>query len=830
MKLKSIYDPKLIEAKWQRYWEENDTYKTPAKGEKVYVLGMFPYPSGDGLHVGHTRIYTGTDVLSRFMRMQGKRVLHPMGWDAFGLPTENAAIRAKTNPKILAKRNIDNFRRQMKMIGFGYDWSREFATTDPEYYRWTQWLFLQLYSLKNDRGERLIYRKKVPTNWCDFCKTILANEEVLPDGTHERCGKPVASRLSEQWLMRITDYADRLLEDLKDLDWPTGILEMQRDWIGRKEGINIDYKINNSDEMVTCFTTTPVNFGMTFIVISPEHELVDKILSRKLEVPLEKFKEIKDYVEKSRQKTEKQRKIQEKEKTGVFTGLYAINHVANWEVPIWISDFVLKEVGTGAVQGCPAHDYKDFLFAKKHGLPIIRVVVGPDGDTSAVDSIDKVIVSGMPGKMINSGFLDGMEFSDALQKTMDYIEEKMRGHRVISYHLRDWIFSRQHYWGEPIPLIYCEKCGDENGVVPVADNQLPVELPDVERYEPTTTGKSPLSNIKDWVETKCPNCGGPAKRETDTMPNWAGSSWYFLRFADPHNAKQPFSDSAIKTWMPVDWYLGGTEHAVLHLLYSRFWVKALQDKKLLPISEPFTRLRSVGLVLGEGNAKMSKSLGNVVNPDEIVAMFGAETLRIYEMFMGPWNQPIAWNTRSVIGAWRFLDRIHRLIFLTDNKVGLVTSDDLSPQLHLLTAKITADIPSIKFNTAIAALMKFVNAWGITGKTLSVADTGTFAKLLSPFAPHLAEEIWAHLGHETSVHLSSWPVFDDSMNVDQTISFPVQVNGKTRTVLSLDIDEAGDQQKVVDKALANPNVSRYLESKKTSQIIFLPRRTINFVIP
>ncbi len=825
MKLKSIYNPKEIEPRWQKYWQDHQTYKTPEKGEKVYVLGMFPYPSGEGLHVGHVRIYTGTDVLSRFLRMNGKKVLHPMGWDAFGLPTENAAIKAKINPKILARRNINNFRRQMQMIGFGYDWSREFSTTDPAYYRWTQWLFIKMYSMKNKQGKRLIYKDRVAINWCESCKTVLANEEVLSDGTHERCGKPVTQRKTEQWLFRITDYADRLLADLEGLDWPRGILEMQRDWIGKTRGLNIDFMVEGLDEPVTVWTKFwETVFGATFLVLAPEHSIVGK-----LPIPTEFQEKVHLYINQAARKTERRRKIEEKDKTGVFTGVYATNPVNGQEVPIWIADYVLKDIGTGAVMGVPAHDSRDFEFAKKHGLKIVQVVSYADKEIDQKVKNTEAAYEG-EGILVNSGNFDGMDaWGEGKKKMADWMVKKDWAKWQTTYHLRDWIFSRQHYWGEPIPLVYCDKCGDENGVVAVSESQLPVELPDVTHYQPTTTGKSPLSSIKEWVETKCPVCGGPTKRETDTMPNWAGSCWYFLRFADPHNSEEPFSKSAIAEWLPVDWYLGGAEHAVLHLLYARFWVKAFNDLGLLSITEPFTRLRSVGMVLGEGHAKMSKSVGNVINPDEIVVMYGADTLRIYEMFMGPWNQAIAWSMRGVAGAYRFLEKVHRLVLVADEKVGRQTSKNLKQKLAQLVDKVSRDIPAIKYNTAIAEFMKFVNSWEEKNQVLSKKDLGVFARLLAPFAPHLAEEIWQKAGNEPSVHTAKWPSFDEALAIAETVRIPVQVNGKTRAVIEVSAKRAGNRIWVEKIARENSAVKRHLAGKKERRAIFVSGKILNFVV-
>lgn len=788
--MNKIYNPKEIEPRWQKYWQENKTYKTPQSGEKQYVLGMFPYPSGDGLHVGHVRIYTGTDVLSRFLRMNGKKVLHPMGWDAFGLPTENAAVKANINPKILAHKNIENFRRQMQMIGLGYDWAREFATTDPNYYRWTQWLFLKLYSLKNNNGKRLIYRKTVPINWCQSCKTGLANEEVLANGTHERCGQPVTQRKTEQWLMRITDYADRLLEDLKGLDWPNGILEMQRNWIGRSEGLEIEFPLEFSTQSLVVFTTRPDTiFSVTFICIAPDHEIV-----KTFSVPPKFKNDVNKYIENTLKKTDQSRASIGKMKTGVFTGLYAKHPLTKQKIPIWLSDFILKDYGTGAIMGVPAYDQRDYEFAKIFDIPIVK---------NKLENIKNI--------------------------SQQLINQKI-SRKIVNYHLRDWIFSRQHYWGEPIPLIYCPKCGDENGVVPVPEDHLPIELPDVEKFKPTATGKSPLSEISNWVNIKCPKCGGKAKRETDTMPNWAGSCWYFLRFADPDNLKQAFSSTAIRKWMPVDWYLGGAEHAVLHLLYTRFWIKAFYDLGLLDINEPFTRLRSVGMVLGEGHAKMSKSLGNVINPDEIVNMFGADTLRIYEMFMGPWNQSIAWSTKNLAGSYRFIEKIYNLIFVNHHqKVSASSSPELVSKLHQLIKKVAGDISAIHFNTSVAEMMKFVNSWEEKNNHLNTKDVSIFAQVLAPFAPHLAEEIWYKLGQKGSIHQSSWPKYNENLIKNQTVNFPVQINGKTRAVISVNSEETQIMQVVIQKAKQHPNISRYLDKTENIKPLFVSGKILNFIV-
>lgn len=812
--------------------------------KKTYVLGMFPYPSGEGLHVGHVRIFTACDVMARYFRMKQNvsdtSVLSPMGWDAFGLPAENAAIKAKKIPQEMVPHNYANFKKQMQNLSLSFDWEREFATTDPSYYAITQWIFLQLYGKKDDKGKRLVYREKVAINWCPKCLTGLANEEVLPDGTHERCGVVVGKKLLPQWVMRITSYAERLLNDLdidlhiegkkldperKGLDWPKGILEMQRNWIGKKEGINITYALVGHTDKITVFTTTPVNFGATFMVIAPEHEVVKKITSGEYPVE-EKIKQgVADYVRQAQQKSEVDRMVEGKEKTGVFTGLYVKNHVTEEEIPVWIADFVLSHVGTGAVQGCPAHDRRDFEFAKKFGIPIKRVVVGEDGDESPVERVEQLIEKGMKGKMINSDFLNGVDFAEAMKKTKDYFEEKGWGERTVSYHLRDWVFSRQRYWGEPIPLVYCDKCGDENGVVLVPEDQLPLELPTLESYEPTETGESPLSRVEDWVNTTCPNCGGPAKRETDTMPNWAGSCWYFLAF--PFWAAKQAGEKInnlndakkyIKEWSPVDWYLGGAEHAVLHLLYARFWVKVLQDLGILDFPEPFLRLRSVGLVLAEDGKKMSKSIGNVVNPDDMVAKYGSDSVRMYEMFMGPWEQSIAWDSGAISGQVRFLGRITDTI-KQKGKVGEVTTPALAAKLKNLVERVEQGVLTQKFNTSIAGLMEFVNSWREQGMVLSREHIEMFATLLSLFAPITAGEIGAS---------SAWPDLSGiAVGEEVMVTLAVQVNGRLRATVMVNGEWAMDKERVIEVVMKDEKVTKWL-SGEPQKVIFVPGKLVNLV--
>ena len=821
---------------------------------------MFPYPSGAGLHVGHVRNYTGTDVVARYFRMNGHSVLHPIGWDAFGLPAENAAVKAKKNPMDMVPEHIETFKKQMKSLGFSYDWDREFTTTDPNYYKWTQWLFIQFYKMG------LLYKKNAPINYCPKCKTGLAEEEVLPDGTHERCGNKIEKRDLPQWVFKITKYADRLLSDLEGLDWPKGILEMQRNWIGKKEGINIKYQVSSIKYQVECFTTTPVNFGATFLVVAPEHELIKKILKKEIKVPESNYKEVKKYVEWATGESEQDRLKVNKEKTGVFTGLYAINHVNKKEIPIYVTDFVLATVGTGAVQGCPGHDMRDFEFAKKFNLPIPRVVTGLKGETGSIEKTEDVVEHG--GVMVNSDFLNGISFEKAMKKTMDYFEEKGWGKRVTTYHLRDWIFSRQRYWGEPIPMVNCKKCGWN----PIPESELPLKLPYVKSYEPTETGESPLSIIPEFVNTICLKCGGKAQRETDTMPNWAGSCWYFLAFAfwnqhedsaaqflshesltsasrGPLESEKIASASSLPpsisnfklkiensgSWLPVDWYLGGAEHAVLHLLYSRFWVKALYDLKLLNFKEPFLRLRNQGMILAEDHRKMSKSFGNVISPDSVINEFGADALRIYEMFMAPFNQEISWATKSLQGSYRFVKRIWDLYqnYVGNKNFCSVQEEDkqLVVKLQKTIRKVTSDIPEVKFNTSIASMMEFLNEWektlGVMGYGLSGKNAKMFLQILAPFAPFMTEEIWKNvLREKKSIHLSAWPTVEGEI-VEEELIIPIQVNGKLRSTLRVSRYEIS-KDIVEKKALQDEKVKKYVEAKEY-KVIYVPGKIINFIV-
>jgi len=854
--MKDPYQPSQFEKKWVEYWDKNGVYKTRKlansqnKNNKQYILAMFPYPSGAGLHVGHVRNYTGTDVVARYYRMIGHDVLHPMGFDAFGLPAENAAVKAKRNPMDMVPEHISTFKKQMKSLGFSYDWDRELSTTDPAYYKWTQWLFIQFYKMG------LLYKKNTPINYCPSCKTGLAEEEVLPNGTHERCGNKIIKKDLPQWIFKITKYADRLLSDLEGLDWPEGILAMQRNWIGKKEGINIDYKVKNSDEIITCFTTRPdTNFGATFIVLAPEHPFVKKILNPKSQI--QNKSRIQKYVNDSISKSEMERETEGKKKTGVFTGFYAINNLNGKEMPIWISDFVLMGFGTGAVVGVPGHDIRDFEFAKEFGIDIIRVVKGKDGDTSPITKIEQVQEE--EGTMVNSEFLNGMEIHEATKKIMDWFEEKKLGKRIVTYHLRDWIFSRQRYWGEPIPMIFCADCAKNQirnpkseirnemaGWFPIPEDQLPLELPKIKSYEPTKTGESPLSTVKDWVNTKCPNCDGLAKRETDTMPNWAGSCWYFIAFSfwneEKANSKFKIQNSKLienwklkignsGNWLPVDWYLGGAEHAVLHLLYSRFWVKALYDLKLLDFKEPFLKLRNQGMILAEDHRKMSKSFGNVINPDEVIKEYGADALRIYEMFMAPFNTEIPWSTKALQGSYRFVKRIweiYKKYEIRNPKSEIKEDKKLTSKLYKTIQKVTTDIPEVKFNTSIAAMMEFLNDWERNQSGLSTENAKKFLQILAPFTPFLTEELWHVIFKEKqSIHLSSWQKVEGEI-VEEEIIIPVQINGKLRDTIKVQSLKFKDQSYVEELALKSKKLKKYFTGKP-KKIIYIQGKIINFIV-
>lgn len=814
------YIPSQIEPKWQKRWREEGIYQTSETSDKPkkYVLDMFPYPSGDGLHVGHFKGYVASDIISRYFRFKGYNVLHPMGWDAFGLPAENYAIKMGIHPSVTTAKNIANIKKQMQIVSLSYDWDREVDTTDPNYYRWTQWIFLKLF----EKG--LAYEDEAPINWCPQDKTGLANEEVI-EGKCVRCGTVVEQKKIRQWILKITAYADRLLEDLEGLDWPTFIKEMQVNWIGKKGGINITYEVEGSKEKIVCFTTRPdTNFGATFIVLGPEHPLLKKLTKK------ENLAQVNDYIEQAIKKSEADRITEGREKTGVFTGSYAVNNLNGEKLPIWVSDFVLGDVGTGAVVAVPGHDIRDFEFAKEFRLPIKRVVVGKDGDTSPITRAQQVQEE--EGTMINSEFLDGMDIHTATVKVMDYLEEKGWGKRVTTYHLRDWIFSRQRYWGEPIPLIHCKKCG----IVPVPEEELPLKLPAVEKYEPTGTGESPLAANPDWVNTECPKCKGSAKRETNTMPQWAGSCWYYLRYIDPKNSKALVDKEKEKYWMMVDWYIGGAEHAVLHLLYSRFWHKVLYDIGAISSKEPFKKLSIVGLVLAADGRKMSKSLGNVITPNDIVNEYGADTLRLYEGFMGPFENTISWDPTSINGVYKFLNRVWEVI---TKENGGEADRKIEIALNRLNDKVGADIEAMKFNTAIASMMEFINL--SFHQKLTKGQKERFLIILSPFAPHITEELWQLVkvskvskGEKTSdtfssIHKQSWPKSDKEFLKDLEYNIAVQVNGKVRDVLLIESDIVSNKEVVEKMALESKKVQKFLSDKSVKNVVYVPGKIINLVV-
>lgn len=777
------FDHQEIEKKWQDKWSQNDLYKTDGDStkEKVYVLDMFPYPSGEGLHVGHPKGYIATDIYSRFKKMNGFEVLHPMGWDAFGLPAENFAIKHKVHPRVAVEKNITNFKQQLAHLGFNYDWSREINTTDPEYYKWTQWIFLKLL----EKG--LAYESHEPINWCPGCQTGLANEDLESDGTCERCGSVVEKKPMRQWVLKITDYADRMLEDLNVLTaWPEHIKEAQRNWIGRSEGAEIDFKLN-SGESVTVFTTRPDTlFGATYLVVAPEHPLV-------MTLPIENKEEVLAYAKTSVAKSEIDRTNADKEKTGVeLQGIKAINPANGEEIPVFVADYVLSHYGTGAIMAVPAHDERDNEFAQKFNLPIITVI---EGD-----------------KLIASGEFDGVQSEEAKK----VIVEKVGGRMKSTYRLNDWVFSRQRYWGEPIPVIHCEGCG----VVPVPYEQLPVTLPEVEHYEPSGTGESPLAAIDEWVNVDCPKCGGKAKRETNTMPQWAGSSWYYLRFIDPKNNDALIDPEKEKKWAPVDVYVGG-DHAVRHLIYARFWHKFLYDIGAVSTIEPFMRLEFLGFILAEDGRKMSKRWGNIINPDDIVKQNGADTLRVYEMFMGPFENTVAWSTNGLVGAQRFIERVNGL---AEHIVEIETAD-VTRLLHKTIKKVREDIEGFKFNTAVSSMMIFVNTAEKSG--LSKASYENFLKLLAPFAVHLTEELWANQGHETSVHLEKYPEANLELAKDDTVVIGVQVNGKSRGSIEISVDTS--EVDAVETAKREESVSRHLGESQIKKVVYVPGRILNLII-
>ncbi|MFS1031370.1 leucine--tRNA ligase [Enterococcus casseliflavus] len=800
------YNHKEIEKKWQKYWAKKNEFNTHDEPDKpkFYALDMFPYPSGQGLHVGHPEGYTATDILSRFKRSQGYNVLHPMGWDAFGLPAEQYALDTGNDPAEFTKKNIETFRRQINALGFSYDWNREINTTDPEYYKWTQWIFTKLY----EKG--LAYEAEVPVNWVPELGTVIANEEVI-DGKSERGGYDVIRKPMRQWMLKITAYADRLLDDLEEVDWPESIKEMQRNWIGRSVGANVTFKVAGMEKDFTVFTTRPDTlFGATYAVLAPEHELVAQITTPEQKAAIDA------YVEEASKKSDLNRTDLAKEKTGVFTGAYAINPVNGKEIPIWIADYVLASYGTGAIMAVPAHDERDHEFAKTFGLEIIPVLAGGNVEESAYTE---------DGLHINSDFLDGLDKETAIEKMVAWLEENHVGKKEVSYRLRDWLFSRQRYWGEPIPIIHWE----DGTTTTLPEDQLPLRLPKTDNIKPSGTGESPLANVTDWVNVTDPETGKKGRRETNTMPQWAGSSWYFLRFIDPHNKSVLADYDKLKRWMPVDIYIGGAEHAVLHLLYARFWHKFLYDIGVVPTKEPFEKLFNQGMILGENNEKMSKSRGNVVNPDDVINQYGADTLRLYEMFMGPLDASIAWNENGLEGSRKFLDRVWRLIVDENGKMRdrITTFNDgkLSKVYHQTVKKVTEDFEQLHFNTAISQLMVFVNE-AYKADALPYEYVEGFVQLLAPIAPHIGEELWSILGNDHGISYVPWPTFDESALVEDEIEVVFQVNGKVRAKAMV----PADAEKAVLEQLAQENelVQEQLQGKTIRKVIVVPNKLVNIV--
>ncbi len=799
------YDYAQIEKKWQDIWDEKQTFaaKDDYSLPKFYGLVEFPYPSGQGLHVGHPRSYTAIDIVCRKKRLEGYNVLYPMGWDAFGLPTENFAIKNHVHPAEVTKKNIANFKRQLKSLGFSFDWSREINTTDPEYYKWTQWIFLQLYK------KGLAYKKKMSVNWCTSCKCVLANEEVV-NGHCERCGSEVIHKEKSQWMLKITDYAEKLLEGLDEVDFIDRVKTQQRNWIGRSYGTQVKFSTNIGDTFEVFTTRADTLFGVTYMVMSPEHPLINKWADK-----ITNMDEVTAYKQEAAKKSDFERTELAKDKTGVkISGVTAINPVNGKEVPIFIADYVLISYGTGAIMAVPAHDTRDWEFAKKFGLPIIEVVAGGE-DVQAAPYTECAT-----GKLVNSGFLDGMSVEDAKKAIQEWLTERNLGERKTNYKLRDWVFSRQRYWGEPIPIVHCDKCG----YVPVPESELPLVLPNVDSYEPTDNGESPLAKITDWVNTTCPHCGGPAHRETDTMPQWAGSSWYFLRYCDPHNDKALASPEALKYWTPVDWYNGGMEHTTLHLLYSRFWHKFLYDIGVVPTPEPYAKRTSHGMILGENGEKMSKSRGNVVNPDEIVRDYGADTMRVYEMFIGDFEKAAPWSQSSIKGSKRFLDKVWALSDkLTE---GDSYRAELESAFHRTVKKVTEDIEGLKMNTAIAALMSLLNDIQGSG-SINRAEFKTYLILLNPFAPHMTEELWQQAGFEGMLNEAEWPKYDEAKCADSTVEIAVQVNGKIKARISVAADISAPD--AIAAAKADGAVAAAIDGKNIIKELYVPKKLVNIVV-
>ncbi|MCS5114609.1 leucine--tRNA ligase [Staphylococcus aureus] len=800
------YNHNQIEKKWQDYWDENKTFKTNDNlgQKKFYALDMFPYPSGAGLHVGHPEGYTATDIISRYKRMQGYNVLHPMGWDAFGLPAEQYALDTGNDPREFTKKNIQTFKRQIKELGFSYDWDREVNTTDPEYYKWTQWIFIQLYN------KGLAYVDEVAVNWCPALGTVLSNEEVI-DGVSERGGHPVYRKPMKQWVLKITEYADQLLADLDDLDWPESLKDMQRNWIGRSEGAKVSFDVDNTEGKVEVFTTRPDTiYGASFLVLSPEHALVNSITT-------DEYKEkVKAYQTEASKKSDLERTDLAKDKSGVFTGAYATNPLSGEKVQIWIADYVLSTYGTGAIMAVPAHDDRDYEFAKKFDLPIIEVIEGGNVEEAAYTG---------EGKHINSGELDGLENEAAITKAIQLLEQKGAGEKKVNYKLRDWLFSRQRYWGEPIPVIHWE----DGTMTTVPEEELPLLLPETDEIKPSGTGESPLANIDSFVNVLDEKTGMKGRRETNTMPQWAGSCWYYLRYIDPKNENMLADPEKLKHWLPVDLYIGGVEHAVLHLLYARFWHKVLYDLAIVPTKEPFQKLFNQGMILGEGNEKMSKSKGNVINPDDIVQSHGADTLRLYEMFMGPLDAAIAWSEKGLDGSRRFLDRVWRLMVNEDgtlsSKIVTTNNKSLDKVYNQTVKKVTEDFETLGFNTAISQLMVFINECYKVDEVYKPYIEG-FVKMLAPIAPHIGEELWSKLGHEESITYQPWPTYDEALLVDDEVEIVVQVNGKLRAKIKIAKDTSKEEMQEI--ALSNDNVKASIEGKDIMKVIAVPQKLVNIV--
>ena len=803
--MSEVYNHKVVEKKWQKVWDDEKAFAATNDytKPKYYALVEFPYPSGQGLHVGHPRPYTALDIVARKRRMQGYNVLYPMGWDAFGLPTENYAIKNKIHPKIVTENNVKHFKNQLHSLGYSFDWDREINTTDPGYYKWTQWIFLKLFKAG------LAYKKEMPINWCTSCKVGLANEEVV-NGVCERCGSPVVRKVKSEGMLKITNYADKLIEGLKDVDYIERVKTSQINWIGRSEGAEVDFAIAGKEDKLRVYTTRPDTlFGATYMVVSPEHPLIDKYKDE-----ITNWDEIMTYREMAAKKSDFERTELAKDKTGVVLGgLTAINPINNTEIPIWISDYVLMTYGTGAIMAVPAHDDRDWEFAKKFNLPMIQVVEGKDGP---VDINEAAFTDVATGKMINSGFLTGLSVEEAKEKVKDFLTENKIGNRKVNYKLRDWVFSRQRYWGEPIPIVHCDKCG----YVPLDESELPLLLPEVESYMPTDNGESPLAAMTDWVNTTCPCCGGPAKRETDTMPQWAGSSWYFLRYTDPKNTEALASKEALEYWLPVDWYNGGMEHTTLHLLYSRFWHRFLYDQKVVPCPEPYQKRTSHGMILGENGEKMSKSRGNVVNPDDIVRDYGADTLRTYEMFIGAFDAAASWSEDGVKGCRRFLDRVWKLQDIMTDEEGF--SKEFETKMHQTIKKVSFDYENLKYNTAIAQLMTMLNDFSKAGK-ITKGELKTYLILLNPVAPHITEEMWEAIGENGRVYQQTWPEYDEAKTVESTVEIAVQINGKTKATINIAKD--ADKDGVI--AAAKEALGSRLSGNIIKEI-YVPGRIVNIV--